>query len=70
MVIRIIPIWGLVHPNYLDNKFHSEAFKLDPYLLASSPYDLEAIRQWAASAQNESLALNLDGDELLVIAKL
>lgn len=62
--------WGLVHPNYLDDKFYSEAFKLDSYLLASSPYDLESIRQWGASAQQEPLSLYLGGDELLVIARL
>lgn len=62
-------LWGLVHPNYLDDKFYSKAFKSDLYLLASSPYDLEPIRRWA-SLQQESLSLGLGGDELLVIARL
>jgi len=61
--------WGLVHPNVIDDLFYSNAFKSDLYLLASSPYDLESIRQWA-SLQQASVSLNLDGDELLIIAKL
>lgn len=61
--------WGLVHPNFLDDLFYSSAFKSDLYLLASSPYDLESIKQWA-SLQQASVSLDLGGGELLVIAKL
>ena len=61
--------WGLVHPNLLDDKFYSNAFKSDTYLLASSPYDLESIKRWASSPQ-DSISLDLSGNELLIIAKL
>lgn len=61
--------WGLVHPNLLDDLFYSIAFKSDLHLLASSPYDLESIKQWA-SLQQESVSLDLSGEELLIIAKL
>jgi len=61
--------WGLVHPNLLDDLFYSNGFKSDLHLLASSPYDLESIKQWASSPQG-NISLDLSGDELLIIAKL
>jgi 2-polyprenyl-3-methyl-5-hydroxy-6-metoxy-1,4-benzoquinol methylase len=62
-------LWGLVHPNFLDERFYRHAFKDDAYLLASPPYDLSAIVRWASSP-TESISLDMSGDELLVIANL
>ncbi len=56
--------WGMAHPQYLDDAFYSSAFAGHPLLLASSPYDLDKIRNWDRAGQ---LTLNLDGDELLCV---
>jgi 2-polyprenyl-3-methyl-5-hydroxy-6-metoxy-1,4-benzoquinol methylase len=61
--------WGQVHPNFLDDEFYRHAFRADPHLLASSPYDLTALAQWAARPA-AATALDLSGSELLVVARL
>lgn len=60
-------LWGMVHPNFLDPIFYRAAFARERRLLASSPYDLEAIAGWAG--KSESLELDLGGDELLLVAR-
>jgi 2-polyprenyl-3-methyl-5-hydroxy-6-metoxy-1,4-benzoquinol methylase len=62
-------LWGLVHPNLLDDRFYANVLRTDRYILATSPYDFQRIGEWARSAA-PSVLLDLSGDELLVIAKL
>jgi 2-polyprenyl-3-methyl-5-hydroxy-6-metoxy-1,4-benzoquinol methylase len=59
--------WGKVHPNLLSADFYQYVFKDNPYLIASSPYDLNAISQWDKKTQT---VLPLEGEELLIIAKI
>jgi len=58
--------WGLVHPNYLSDKFYQQLFKSNPYLITSTPFSLDAIRQWDGKSQ---VTLETSGGQLLVIAK-
>ena len=62
--------WGFVHPNLLDDRFYARVFEGLPSLLASTPYDLQAIARWAAAGPLESTVLDLRGPELLSIARI
>lgn len=60
-------LWGRVHPNFLDDEFYVR--QLENPLLASSPYDLDAIQ--AGWAREESGAVDaLKGDELMAAVQL
>lgn len=59
--------WGKVHPNLLNAKFFENAFKDYPYYIASSPFDLEAIKNWDQKSQ---VIGNLDEGEIVAIAKI
>jgi SAM-dependent methyltransferase len=61
--------WGLVHPNFLDDRFYRRAFPSERCLLVSDPYDAAGIREWASSA-GESASGTLSGYELLIAAQL
>lgn len=56
--------WGLVHPNLLSDDFFKSVFSNNPYILASSPYDLAEIKNWDKKSQ---LNLDTSGDNLLII---
>jgi 2-polyprenyl-3-methyl-5-hydroxy-6-metoxy-1,4-benzoquinol methylase len=58
--------WGLVHPNYLSDKFYQHLFRECPYLISSAPFPLEAIREWDGNSQQ---TLDTSGGQLLVIAR-
>ncbi|GHN02870.1 hypothetical protein WSM22_43590 [Cytophagales bacterium WSM2-2] len=58
--------WGLVHPNYLSDKFYMHLFKDNPYLITSDPFDLESISKWDGVSQQVH---NTSGGRLLVMAK-
>jgi 2-polyprenyl-3-methyl-5-hydroxy-6-metoxy-1,4-benzoquinol methylase len=58
-------LWGQVHPNFLDPEFYRHTFGRG-LLLASAPYDLDAIKRWSGA---EACELDLGGDELLVVAR-
>lgn len=58
--------WGLVHPNYLSDKFYQHLFKTNPYLITSAPFPLDFIHQWDGKSQ---VTHDTSGGELLVIAK-
>jgi len=62
-------LWGLVHPNFLDDQYYRLQFAAYPYLLASDPYDLNAIKSWDASKQRQRV-LDLSGPELLCIVRI
>lgn len=59
--------WGKVHPNYLNAKFFANTFKNNPHYIATSPFDLETIRNWD---QRSQVVGNLEGGEIFVIAKI
>lgn len=61
-------LWGMVHPNFLDNKFYKNYFKDMNYYIASSPYKLDEIKKWNEN-NNKQFIGDLHGDELLVIVK-
>jgi len=59
-------LWGLVHPQILDDVFYSRAFLGSPHLLASRPYDLSAIMSWTGES---IIKLDMTGSELLVAVR-
>lgn len=60
-------LWGMVHPNFLDDQFYRKAFP--NVLLASDPYDYEAIKAQWADGKTPS-RLKLDGVELMAAVKI
>jgi 2-polyprenyl-3-methyl-5-hydroxy-6-metoxy-1,4-benzoquinol methylase len=60
-------IWGLKHPNLLDDVYYQEVFQQNSYYLASSPYNKESISAWARNAGQ--YIGDMHGDELLMIAR-
>lgn len=59
--------WGKVHPNYLNAKFFANAFRDYPHYIASSPFDLKAIKNWDQKSQ---VIGNLEDGEIFAIAKI
>jgi 2-polyprenyl-3-methyl-5-hydroxy-6-metoxy-1,4-benzoquinol methylase len=60
-------LWGMVHPNFLDDQFYRTAFP--NVLLASDPYNFRGITErW--SGGKPSSPLKLDGVELLAAVKI
>lgn len=62
-------LWGLVHPNFLDEQYYRQQFSAYPYLLASDPYDLNEIKSWDPSKERQRV-LDLSGPELLCIVRI
>jgi hypothetical protein len=60
----VVEIMGGGHPNLLDDVFYTAAADGRSILLASDPYDIEAIREWAASPKARMTIDNLSGAEL------
>jgi len=60
-------LWGMVHPNFLDDRFYWKAFP--DVLLACNPYDYRAISEQWASGKRAS-TLKLDGVELMAAVKI
>jgi SAM-dependent methyltransferase len=60
-------LWGMVHPNFLDDRFYRKAFP--EVVLASDPYDLKAIGELWAGGKAAS-PLKLDGVELMAAVKI
>lgn len=61
--------WGRVHPNLLDDEYYRTIFHDRPYFISSSPFDHQALRRWAAADAPGQVTGNLDGGELLVVAR-
>ena len=63
--------WGLVHPNLIDEEYYEFIFNDMPLLVASSPYDSNAIKEWACieDLKIKQKVLNLSGKELLCVVK-
>jgi len=64
---RFRKLWGMVHPNVLDDEFYRTLFSGNPLVLASSPYDTEGIAHWKKSSL---MVLSLAGDELMAASVL
>lgn len=61
--------WGLVHPNFLDNKFYEKAFSGKEIMLSSTPYSMAEIAKWSGDGSFDRTKVKLDGSELLVLVK-
>lgn len=57
-------LWGLVHPQLLDDEFYAARFSDRPCVLASSPYQADQLKRWDQS-RAQLLRLDLSGGELL-----
>ena len=61
-------LWGMVHPNFMNEKFYCNVFKEHPYLITSSPYpDMNLFENWDGYSQ---VVDRTDGEELLVICRI
>jgi 2-polyprenyl-3-methyl-5-hydroxy-6-metoxy-1,4-benzoquinol methylase len=60
-------LWGMVHPNFLDDRFYRKRFP--DVLLASSPYDYKTIEE-AWTGEKARPSLKLDGGELMAAVKI
>lgn len=60
-------LWGLVHPNLIDDEFYLARFSAPARLVASLPLDPHALSDWAAGGDTR---LSLSGGELLFAARL
>lgn len=63
--------WGLVHPNLIDKEYYRFIFNDMSFLVASSPYDCDAIKEWMCIEDREikQKVLKLSGKELLCAVK-
>jgi 2-polyprenyl-3-methyl-5-hydroxy-6-metoxy-1,4-benzoquinol methylase len=53
-------LWGMVHPNFIDEKFYEKFFKNNIYYIGSSKYNLKNIQNYFD---------DLSGGELMIIVK-
>jgi len=60
-------LWGLVHPNFLDDCFYKSYFSDIPFFLGSSQYSMKEIERWGVHRNERYVADQLDGEELLFI---
>lgn len=60
-------MWGQVHPNLLDDQYYLANEDSHPLLLTSEPYNIEAIRAWAAKPAHRHILHPLTGGELMAI---
>ena len=60
-------LWGMVHPNFIDEKFYEKFFKNNIYYIGSSKYNLKNIHNFTKNNQN--YIDDLSGGELMIIVK-
>lgn len=60
-------LWGLVHPNLLDDEFYFTRFRAPGRVVGSLPLDPAALAEWNGTGD---LRLPLEGPELLFAARL
>ena len=60
-------LWGIVHPNFLNENFYKNYFKNYKYYISSTPYKNNSIKKFING--NENFCDDLEGDELLIIVK-
>ncbi len=61
-------LWGMVHPNFLDEVFFAQTFSKSLFM-ASSDYDLGEIEKWASSPGRVQFN-SLHGSELLAVSRV
>jgi hypothetical protein len=59
-------LWGMVHPNFLDDRYYKNTFAGKPILISSNPYQLDEVKLWSNGG---SPSLPIDGGELLLLAR-
>lgn len=60
-------LWGMVHLNFIDEKFYEKFFNNNIYYIGSSKYNLKNIQNFTKNNQN--YIDDLSGDELMIIVK-
>ena len=60
-------LWGMVHPNFIDEKFYEKFFKNNIYYIGSSKYNLKNIQNFTKNNQN--YIDDLSEGELMIIVK-
>lgn len=60
-------LWGLDHPNFLDEKFFKRNLVTKDYLITSTPVGHQEVGEWALDGGQ--VVRDLPGSELLVLAK-
>ena len=60
-------LWGMVHPNFIDEKFYEKFFKNNIYYIGSSKYNFKNIHNFTKNNQN--YIDDLSGSELMIIVK-
>ena len=60
-------LWGMVHPNFLDENFYKNCFKDYKYYITSPPYNGDGIKKFVNS--DNIYCDELSGEELLIIVK-
>ena len=60
-------LWGMEHPNFIDEKFYQKFFSENIFYIGSSEYNLQNIKNFINSDQN--YIDNLSGSELMIIVK-
>jgi len=60
-------LWGMIHPNFIDEKFYEKFFKNNIYYIGSSKYNLKNIHNFTKNNQN--YIDDLSGGELMIIVK-
>ena len=62
-------LWGLVHPNFLDDQFYRRTFSGKHILISSGTPSIDAIESWAQSVEIEQRVSNLGEYELMLLAR-
>jgi len=60
-------LWGMVHPNFIDEKFYQKFFKENIFYIGSSEYNLKNIKNFINN--NQDYVDNLSGNELMIVVK-
>ena len=60
-------LWGMVHPNFLNEIFYKNYFKDHKYYISSNSYNIDNIKNFING--NKNFCDNLEGEELLIIVK-
>ena len=60
-------LWGMVHPNFIDEIFYQKFFSENIFYIGSSEYNSKNIKNFINSNQN--YIDNLSGSELMIIVK-
>ena len=62
-------LWGMVHPNFLDDRYYSTIFSEQNFRLFSNPYQIIEIENWHIGQASDRFSNQLNGNELLLLAR-